>query len=176
MGGKRVAHTSKLPNSLKGFSKALLKVWSGRSVASYCKLLCAGILCSYSCSGRSGYSAAVNLQLYKRKSKGHRLEMGYPVYFGLSCIFQSIGKILLFNVYFIFGHATWLGRSEFPNQELNLGPWQSKCSVLTTGPPGNYLGNILNLKQKQWNTKVKVKEIDLIWSQTCSSLLHVLTD
>ena len=38
------------------------------------------------------------------------------------------------------------------------------------------IGNILNLKQKQWNTKVKVKEIDLIWSQTCSSLLHVLTD
>ena len=34
----------------------------------------------------------------------------------------------------------------------------------------------LKQKQKQWNTKVKVKEIDLIWSQTCSSLLHVLTD
>ena len=83
MGGKWIAHTSKTPNSLKGFSKALLKAGSGRGVASYCKLPCAGILCSYSCLGRSGYNAAVNLQLYKRKSKGQRLEMGYPVYFRL---------------------------------------------------------------------------------------------
>ena len=82
-GRKWIAHTSKTPNSLKGFSKALLKAGSGRGVASYCKLPCAGILCSYSCLGRSGYNAAVNLQLYKRKSKGQRLEMGYPVYFRL---------------------------------------------------------------------------------------------
>ena len=34
------------------------------------------------------------------------------------------------------------------------------------------IANILNSKQKQQNTKVKVKEIDLIWSQICSSLLQ----
>ena len=33
------------------------------------------------------------------------------------------------------------------------------------------IGNILNLWQKQQNTKIKVKETELIWSQICSSLL-----
>ena len=34
------------------------------------------------------------------------------------------------------------------------------------------IGSILNTKEKQQNTKVKVKETDLIWSQICSSWLH----
>lgn len=36
------------------------------------------------------------------------------------------------------------------------------------------VGNILNSKQKQQNTKVKVKETDPKWSQICPSLLQVL--
>ena len=32
------------------------------------------------------------------------------------------------------------------------------------------IGNILNSKQKQQNTKVRVKETDPVWSQTCSFL------
>ena len=35
------------------------------------------------------------------------------------------------------------------------------------------IGNILNWKQKQQITKVKVKETDLLGSQMCSSLLLV---
>ena len=31
---------------------------------------------------------------------------------------------------------------------------------------------VINLQQKQYNTKVKVKEIDPIWSQICPSLLQ----
>ena len=34
------------------------------------------------------------------------------------------------------------------------------------------IGSILNLKQKQSNAKVKVKETDLIWSKICSSLFQ----
>ena len=34
------------------------------------------------------------------------------------------------------------------------------------------IGSILNLQQKQQNTKVKVKKTDPIWSQICSSLLQ----
>ena len=34
------------------------------------------------------------------------------------------------------------------------------------------IGNILNLYQKQENTKVKVKETDPIWSKIYSSLLQ----
>ena len=34
-------------------------------------------------------------------------------------------------------------------------------------------GNTLNSKQKQQNTKFKVKEIDLIWSRICSSLIEL---
>ena len=33
----------------------------------------------------------------------------------------------------------WLIRSSFPDQVLNLGPWQWKRGVLTTGPSGNSL-------------------------------------
>ena len=34
------------------------------------------------------------------------------------------------------------------------------------------IGNIHNSQQKQKNTKAKVKETELIWSQIRSSLLH----
>ena len=39
---------------------------------------------------------------------------------------------------------------------------------------GNFL-LVINLEQKQWNTKVKEKETDPTWSQICSSLLHTRT-
>lgn len=34
------------------------------------------------------------------------------------------------------------------------------------------IGNIHNAKQRLWNAKVKVEEMDLIWSHICSSLLQ----
>lgn len=50
-----------------------------------------------------------------------------------------------------------------------------KCQSLKIGLSSVFqaIGNIPNLQQKQYNTKVKVKEIDPIWSQICFSLLQV---
>ena len=43
-----------------------------------------------------------------------------------------------FCLFIFFGHTAWLMGSSFPNQGLNPGiSQQSKCRVLTTGPPGN---------------------------------------
>ena len=50
------------PNSLKGFSKTLLKARLGRGVVSCGKLLGVGILCSCSCPCRSGQYVPINLQ------------------------------------------------------------------------------------------------------------------
>ena len=52
-----------------------------------------------------------------------------------------------------------------------------KCYTLENGLYCIFqaIGNILNLKQKQQNINVKVKETDLLWSQICSSLLQFPT-
>ena len=36
-----------------------------------------------------------------------------------------------------FGHTPRLAGSHFSDQGLNPSPWQCKCRILTTGPPGN---------------------------------------
>ena len=38
---------------------------------------------------------------------------------------------------FVFGHAAWLAGILVPDQGFNLGPWQRKHRVVTTGSPGN---------------------------------------
>ena len=45
------------------------------------------------------------------------------------------------DLYFIFDHAMQLVGSKFPYRGQNPGPLQWKCGVLTTGPPGNSLGD-----------------------------------
>ena len=62
MEGEQVAYIPKVPNSLKHFSKALLKARWARDLVSCCKLL--GVRILYSCShpGRSGHNAPVNVQ------------------------------------------------------------------------------------------------------------------
>ena len=40
----------------------------------------------------------------------------------------------LFYIILFFWHTTWLAGPSFPEQGLNLGPWQWKHRVLTTGP------------------------------------------
>ena len=40
---------------------------------------------------------------------------------------------------FFFLVTLWgLGESLFPNKGSNLGPWQWKCGIITTGLPGNF--------------------------------------
>ena len=59
---RQVACGQRTPNSLKGFSKTLLKARWGRGVVSCGKLLGVGILCSCSCPCRSGQYVPINLQ------------------------------------------------------------------------------------------------------------------
>ena len=74
-------------------------------MASCCKLLSAGILCSCSCSWMCGHNVPINLQqdncyfifcnflfLYEWKSV---IPLKVSLENGLSCIFQAIGNILL---------------------------------------------------------------------------------
>ena len=43
------------------------------------------------------------------------------------------------DYFILFSCILPLTRSQFLDQELNPGPWQSECWVLTTRPPGNSL-------------------------------------
>ena len=53
-----------------------------------------------------------------------------------SILFLALTSESFFKfIYFDF--STWLLRSWFPNQGLNLDAWQWKLGVLTTGQPGN---------------------------------------
>ena len=52
-----------------------------------------------------------------------------------------------------FGHTTQLVGYLFLEQELNPGPWQWKSSVLTTGPPGNFL-ELFIFKNQQTREKL----------------------
>ena len=62
------AFASKTLNSLKGFSKAFLKVSWGRDVVGCCKHFGTGILCSCSYPGRSSHHLPINLQQDERYS------------------------------------------------------------------------------------------------------------
>ena len=93
------------PNSLSGFSEALLKARLVRGMVSCCKILGVGILCSCSCPYRSDYNVPVNFQqdgviLYSVTFylcvngllKIRALTTSNPV------LFQAIGNILLQKV------------------------------------------------------------------------------
>ena len=83
----------------------LLLYSKGRGRVGCCKLLGVGILCSYSCPGRSGHNVSINLQqdkwyflfcnvLSHTKGKCYTFK-GQSLEKGLSCIFQAINNILL---------------------------------------------------------------------------------
>ena len=74
-------NNNKKLNSLKGFSKALLKARWGRHVVGCCRLLGVGILCSCSCPHRSGHDIPINFQQDK--------------YYSLFCSFLSLYKWML---------------------------------------------------------------------------------
>ena len=52
--------------------------------------------------------------------------------------------IYIYIFFFFFGHAMQLAGSQFPSQDLNLGPRQWKHRVLTTGLPGKSLLDLVN--------------------------------
>ena len=49
----------------------------------------------------------------------------------------------------------WLMGSQFPDQGLNLHPWQWNCGVLTTGLPGNSQGFPGNFPGKKKSFSLK---------------------
>ena len=98
-----VAHAQKNPELLERFQQSAFKgeVREGQGEVGCCRLLGAGILCSCSCSPRSGCDVPVNLQqdkcyslfcnflsLYEWTLEGQSPENR------LSCIFQAVGNIL----------------------------------------------------------------------------------
>ena len=74
-------NSNKKLNSLKGFSKALLKARWRRRVVGCCRLLGVGILCSCSCPHRSGHDIPINFQQDK--------------YYSLFCSFSSLYEWML---------------------------------------------------------------------------------
>ena len=96
------ACVSQSPDSLSGFSKALLKARLVRGMISCCKVLGVGILCSCICPHRSDYNVPVNFQqdgiilcpvtfylCMNGLLKVRALTRSSPV------LFQAIGNILL---------------------------------------------------------------------------------
>lgn len=86
----------KVPNSWKGFSKALLKVRWQRGMVSFSWLPGVGFLCFFICPCRSGHDIPINLQqdkccsmfckflsLYEWTLGGQTPEIRLPVYFML---------------------------------------------------------------------------------------------
>ena len=74
-------NNNKKLNSLKGFSKALLKARWRRHVVGCCRLLGIGILCSCSCPHKSGHDIPINFQQDK--------------YCSLFCSFSSLYEWML---------------------------------------------------------------------------------
>ena len=72
---------------------------------------------------------------------------------------QFLSKEIVFIdlLIYSFGHAAWFVGSQFLDQESNPGPWQWKCSILTTEPPGNSQGNYLQQFQHK-HLKIHVQE------------------
>ena len=60
-------------------------------------------------------------------------------YFLILCLCVLADNI----IFFFFGHTVQFIGSQFPKQELNLGPQQGKCKVLSTGPSANSPESIL---------------------------------
>ena len=58
---------------------------------------------------------------------------------GFHCSESSCWSLSLECVFFlfVFGHAAWLAGILVPDQGFNLGPWQRKHRVVTTGSLGN---------------------------------------
>ena len=67
---------------------------------------------------------------------------------GFICLLLDIFLVLFF--FFFFGCSVRLVGFSFPNQGLNRGPWQGKCQVLTTGPPGNSATFIIIYEIDMW--------------------------
>ena len=55
-----------------------------------------------------------------------------------SSVFPPLCLFLWVVLIFIFGHVRQLAESQFPNQDLNLGPQQWKLHTPATGPPRNF--------------------------------------
>ena len=101
---RQVVRAPQNPNSPKGFSKAVLKVWQGRGMVGCCKPHGVRILCSCSCPSRSGHKGPVNLQqdtvlvsvlqlfIYMNGKVLHL--KGQSIENGLFCVFQALGNIL----------------------------------------------------------------------------------
>ena len=79
-----------------------------------------------------------------------------------SYVFLPLCLFLWVVLIFIFGYVRQLAESQFPKQELNLGPQQWKLRIPATGPPRNFQYFLFDQKIK-WAEK----KIGPVLSETC---------
>ena len=86
---------------------------------------------------------------------------------------NTLLNINIYAVDFVFSHVAWLAGCYIPNQGLNLRSQQSKCEVLTTGPPRNSHIDSLEKSLKKGILKSFILKLDYrLQAETLKVLTH----